>query len=236
VLKLNPLGEPESEHEADALAFWDGRGAVRLLARDDACGALLIERCRPGTQLWALPEEDALEAVATVFRALRRPAPQRHPFRLLADEAERWAEELPGRWERSDRRLDRSVVDEAVALASELGSTQPELVVCHQDLHGGNVLAAERAPWLAIDAKPLVGEPAFDTASYLRDRRPWLFAQPRPQRIVARRLDALSEALSLDRERMRGWALVHALASGLGNEPREVARCAPLFASRKVSR
>ena len=32
VLKLNPLGEPEAEHEPDALAFWDGRGAVRLLA------------------------------------------------------------------------------------------------------------------------------------------------------------------------------------------------------------
>jgi streptomycin 6-kinase len=230
VLKLSLLGEPEAEHEADALAFWDGRGAVRLIARDDSRGALLIERCRPGTQLWDLPEEEAIEAVAPVFRALRRPAPERHPFRLLADEAARWADELPRRWERSDRSIPRAVVDEGVRLARELGAAQPELVVCHQDLHGGNVLAAVRERWLAIDAKPLVGEPAFDTASYLRDRRPWLLRQPRPERIVARRLEALSEVLGLERDRMRGWALVQALAWGLGNEPHEVGLCAPLFA------
>ena len=230
MLKLNPLGEPEAEHEADALVFWDGRGAVRLLARDDSRGALLIERARPGTRLWDLPEAEALEAVAPVFGALRRPAPERHPFRLLADEAERWADELPRRWEQSNHTIERGVVDEGVRLARDLGAAQPALVVCHQDLHGGNVLAAQREPWLAIDAKPLVGEPAFDTASYLRDRRSWLFRQQRPERIVSRRLDFLAGSLGLDRERMRGWALVHALAWGLGNEPSEVARCAPLFA------
>ena len=230
MLKLNPLDEPEAEHEADALAFWDGRGAVRLLARDDARGALLIERCRPGRRLWDVDEDRALEAVVPVFEALHRPAPERHPFRLLADEAERWAEDLPRRWERGGRWLERAVVEKGARLARELASTQHELVVSHQDLHGGNVLASVRAPWLAIDAKPLVGDPAFDTASFLRDRRRWLLAQPRPERIVARRLEALADALGLDRERMRGWALVHALAWGLEDEPHEVGLCAPLFA------
>lgn len=237
MLKLNPLGEPESEHEADALELWDGRGAVRLFASDPSRGALLIERCRPGTQLWTLSEEEALGAVAPVFRALHRPAPAEHPFRLLADEAARWAEELPRDWEASGRAVDRSVVDEGMTLARELAASQPELAVCHQDLHGGNVLAARRAPWLAIDAKPLVGEPAFDTASFLRDQRPWLLEQPNARRIVARRLDVLSDALGLDRDRMRGWALVHALAWGLNEDPDdEVARSAGLFASGKVSR
>ena len=171
-----------------------------------------------------------------MFRALHRPAPAEHPFRLLADEAERWAEELPRDWEASGRAVERPVVEEGVALARELATSQPELVVCHQDLHGGNVLAAERAPWLAIDAKPLVGEPAFDTASFLRDQRPWLLAQPDARRIVARRLETLSDALGLDRERMRGWALVHALAWGLGDDPdHQVGRCAALFASGKLS-
>ena len=210
---------------------------MQLLASDPSRGALLVERCRPGTRLWEVPEEEALEAVAPVFRALHRPAPAEHPFRLLADEAGRWAEELPRDWEASGRAVDRAVVEEGVALARELAASQPELVICHQDLHGGNVLAAQRAPWLAIDAKPLVGEPAFDTASFLRDQRPWLLAQPGARRIAARRLDTLSEALGLDRERMRGWGLVHALAWGLGEDPDdEVARSAALFASGKVSR
>jgi streptomycin 6-kinase len=51
ILKLNPLAEPEAEHEPDALEQWKGRGAARLLARDDERWALLIERCRPGRQL-----------------------------------------------------------------------------------------------------------------------------------------------------------------------------------------
>jgi len=35
-------------------------------------------------------------------------------------------------------------------------------------------------------------------------------------RSITRRLDLLSEALELDRERMRGWGIVHALAWGVG--------------------
>ena len=48
VLKLNAPSHFEADHEADALACWDGRGAVRLLARDDERRALLLERCVPG--------------------------------------------------------------------------------------------------------------------------------------------------------------------------------------------
>ena len=51
VLKLNVPSHYEADHEADALDCWAGRGAVRLLARDDRMRALLIERCRPGTRL-----------------------------------------------------------------------------------------------------------------------------------------------------------------------------------------
>lgn len=78
------------------------------------------------------------------------------------------------------------------------------------------MLAAQREPWLAVDPKPLVGERAFDVASLLRDRRAELVRDPQPVRSITRRLDLLSEALELDRERMRGWGIVHALAWGVG--------------------
>ena len=55
VLKVN-FPELESEREADALAHWAGEGAVRLLAENEARRALLVERCEPGTQLWAEPD------------------------------------------------------------------------------------------------------------------------------------------------------------------------------------
>ncbi|MEX2646321.1 MAG: aminoglycoside phosphotransferase family protein [Gaiellaceae bacterium] len=186
VLKVG-FPHPEAEQEAAALAHYDGGGAVGLLAHDPERNALLLERCEPGTSLLQLPdEEEAFRIAAGVLRRLWRPPAADHPFDLLSELATSWAE-LPG--------LDAEMVRELV-------TSQGELVVCHQDFHRGNVLRAEREPWLAIDPKPLVGEREFDTAALMRDGPGDL----------TRRLDLLSAELGLDRERMRLWAIVHAVA------------------------
>jgi streptomycin 6-kinase len=217
VLKVN-FPDAESEHEADALAFWAGAGAVRLLAHDPERRALLLERCEPGGQLWEVADEDAAYGVAAaVFRELWRPAPPAAPFRALDAEALRWAQELPVHWAHHGEPFPRRLLDEAVRLCAELGASQPELVLCHQDAHGGNVLRSGDR-WLAIDPKPLVGERAFDLASALRDRRQSLLRRPDPARTLARRLDGFVADLGVDRARARGWGIVHALAWGLAPE------------------
>lgn len=196
MLKVN-LREAETEHEADALEHWSGRGAVRLLAHDRERWALLIERCRPGRQLWALDDHEATAIAADVLEQLWVPAGE--PFRRLEDEAAHWAEELPSRG------LERELVERAVGFLREAGPTQQESVLLHQDFHGGNVLESERG-WLAIDAKPLAGEREFDVASLIRDRRPNTKAD------LEWRLAYLVGRLDLDPERTRGWAIAHALA------------------------
>jgi streptomycin 6-kinase len=211
VLKVN-FPDEESEHEADALERWNGIGAVRLLDRDDELRALLVERLRPGGQLWELPDEEATEIAAGVLEQLWVSA--KRPFRRLEDEAARWAEELPSRG------LDPALVDRAVSFLREAGSTQHESVLLHQDFHGGNVLLSERG-WLAIDPKPLVGEREFDVASLIRDRRPATKEQ------LEWRLDYLVDRLELDPDRTRGWAIAHALA--WGGSP-EIVDCARLLA------
>jgi streptomycin 6-kinase len=197
VLKVNADWHFEAEHEADALALWQGEGAVRLLRRDDARRALLVERCRPGTQLGDEPE-----VVAALLERLERRVEGSHPFRLLADEADRWAEDVPRRWERGGRPFDRSLLDLAVEVFRTVDRGATWLV--NQDLHGANVLAAEREPWLLIDPKPLVGERELDGVGPLRNAA---------AETVPRWLDALA-ALGLDRTRTRGWAIAHALAWG----------------------
>jgi streptomycin 6-kinase len=212
VLKVN-FPEPESEQEADALAHWNGGGAVLLLAHDPERRALLVERCEPGTQLWAVEDEEEANRIgAVVLRRLWRRPPAGHCFRLLADEAARWSQELPAAWLELGRPYERELLDEAVAFLGDAGPNQAEAVVLHQDFHGGNVLRAARESWLAIDPKPLVGEREFDTASLLRDRRQELARDPDPGGTVRRRLDQLSSELELDRDRMRGWGIAHALA------------------------
>jgi streptomycin 6-kinase len=219
VVKLFLVGL-ENADEPDALRHYDGCGAVRLLAGEP--GALLLERLRPGSPLWEVQDDDAACGVAMdLLRQLWRPPDPGHPFRMLAADAAMWAETIDRLWRQLGRPFERSLLDEALSAAAELPPTQGEAVVLHQDLHGGNVLRAERDPWLAIDPKPVVGEREFDLASLIRDRR-WAI----DERIVRRRLDLLSSELGLDRERMRRWALLHALAWGVedaGVDPAMVA-------------
>lgn len=234
VLKVG-FPEPEGASEPDALAAWDGRGAARLLARDEARSALLVERCVPGTPLWAEPDEERANGIAAqvLHRIWRAPAAD-HPFQLLTDVAAGWEESIPAAWDRLGRPFERSLLDLALSALRDLGSSQPEVVILHQDFHGGNVLAAQREPWLAIDPKPLVGERAFDAASLLRDRRAELARDPHPMRTVTRRLDLLSEALDLDRARMQGWGIVHALAWGLGETIyKDMVACAQWLATAR---
>jgi streptomycin 6-kinase len=216
VLKVN-FPEPESEHEADALAHWGGQGAVRLLESDPSRRALVVERCLPGDKLWTIADdEEATRIAAEVLSRLSRSVSADSSFRPLALEAERWAFELERDWHALGRPFERRVLGEALSACRELGPEQGPAVLLHQDFHGGNVLQSERAAWLAIDPKPLLGEREFDAASLLRDRR-WLLAEPGMSSVMRRRLDLLSEELRLDRERMRRWGVVHALAWGVSS-------------------
>jgi streptomycin 6-kinase len=195
----------ESEFEADALARWDGEGAVRMLEHDRERSALLLERCRPGTPLLDLEPDAALDVVLGLLPRLWVPAGE--PFRPLADEAAWWAASLPSRWERAGRPFERALVEAALGALGELAPTQGEQVLVNQDLHADNVLRAEREPWLVIDPKPLAGEREFGLASLVRGSE-----LGHSRRAVVRRLDRLTAELGLDRERARGWALGQTLA------------------------
>jgi streptomycin 6-kinase len=195
----------ESEHEAAALAVWKGDGAVRLLEHDPARHALLIERCTPGTHLSELGADDALGILIGLLPRLWKPVTG--PFEPLADEAARWADHLPQRWERAGRPFERGLVDAAMETLGALSASQGEQVLLHQDLHAENVLRAEREPWLAIDPKPLVGERELGIAPIVR-----AYELGHTRALVIRRLDRLSAELSVDRERARGWAFAQTLA------------------------
>jgi streptomycin 6-kinase len=209
----------ESEHEADALARWDGAGAVRLLERSEDGDAILMERCEPGTPLSAAGADVALGVLAGLLPRLWIPAGE--PFHTLADEAAWWVSYLPDEWEAAGRPFERRLLDAALDALTSLAPAQGEQVLLHQDLHGDNVLAAAREPWLAIDPKPLVGEREFAVAPIVRS--PEL---GHSRRAVVGRLDRLTSELGLDRERARGWTIGQTIAWGVdaGPEHHEVAR------------
>jgi streptomycin 6-kinase len=83
----------------------------------------------------------------------------------------------------------------------------------HGDLHHYNILSAERQPWLAIDPKGIVGEPAYETGALIRNPVPQILSAPNLDRILARRIHQLSDELGYDRQRVYGWAVAQAVLS-----------------------
>ena len=195
----------EAEHEADALELLAGNGAVRLLARDDARSAMLLERCEPGTALAENGGERALDVLVELLPKHWVRAGE--PFHTLAEEAAWWIDDLPEQWEQSGRAIERRLVDTAVDALGLLSESQGEQVLLNQDLHGDNVLAAEREPWLVIDPKPLLGEREFAVAPIVRS-----FELGSSRADVLYRLDRLTSELGLDRERARGWTIGQTMA------------------------
>ncbi|MFE4669507.1 aminoglycoside phosphotransferase family protein [Streptomyces sp. NPDC056716] len=205
VLKLQLVDE-ETEGEPPALRTWNGDGAVRLLDHDPATGTMLLERLDPTRMLAHHP--DTHEAVLIIARLLSHltatPAPDglRSLGPLAAALVDRTPEALPHVPDPATRRL---LADCAAAVREVMDTPGDRLL--HWDLHYENVLAADRAPWLAIDPKPLSGDPAFDLLPALTNRY-----DPTD---IQWRFDALTDTLALDRDRSRAWTLARVLQNCL---------------------
>ena len=208
VLKIG-LPQDEARFEAQALRCLDGRGAVRLLQASDDGFSLLLERCRPGTDLWSLSDEEGNAMACQMLTRLWREPDPRAPFMSLSDYVASWWDDLSRLTATADYEGD--VVAEAVARGRELAASQPRSVLLHGDFHPGNVLAAQREPWLFIDPKPLVGEPAYDLAQWLYNRARFVIQSDDPVAVLRRQIDRFAADLGLDPARIAGWAFVKAL-------------------------
>jgi streptomycin 6-kinase len=206
VLKLG-MPHMEGQHELQGLRFWDGDPTVRLLEADDDLGAMLIERCQPGTSLRALPESEQDLIISRLLCRLWRAPSAPHPFRSLSVMLESWSEETLAH---ADRWPDSGLVREGLHVFGTLPYTAPTNVLLATDLHAGNVLRSEREPWLVIDPKPFVGDPAYDATQHLFNGDESLRSDPE------RRIRRISDLLGVDHQRVRLWTFARAAA-----EPRD---------------
>ena len=200
VLKL-AWRHPEMEHEADALRVWAGHGAVRLRAAEESADtiALLLERCRPGTPLTALPEPAQDDVLAALLPRLWQTPPAGHRFRPLQALCDAWADEFEARTAAEPGLVDPGLARAGIALFRALPATAERAVLLATDLHADNVLAAEREPWLVIDPKPYVGDPVYDPLQHLLNCPQRLHADP--VGLAGR----IADLLGLDQLRLRRW-------------------------------
>jgi streptomycin 6-kinase len=204
-LKLQLLDE-ENEGEAAALRAWDGDGAVRLLAEDPGTGTLLLERLDEARDLAGTA--DSREATRVLAGLMARLVAVEAPagMRNLGDMAAEMLDDVTEAVGELEREDDRRLVRDCAAAVREVAG-EPGDRLLHWDLHFGNVLASRREPWLAIDPKPLAGDPGFELLPALFNR----FDRDE----VLWRFDLLTEVLGLDRERARAWTLGRVLQDAL---------------------
>jgi streptomycin 6-kinase len=203
------IGMPHMEglQELQGMVFWNGDPTARVLEADDELFAMLLERCEPGTTLKDVAEADQDVVIAGLLRRLWRVPSPPHAFRPLSAMTQYWREETLldiARWK------DAGLVREGLRLLEELPQTAKTEVLLATDLHAGNVLRATREPWLVIDPKPFLGDPAYDVTQHLLNCRGRMLANPNAT------IHRLAQLLCLDHERVRLWMFARTAA-----EPRE---------------
>ncbi|MFD1543848.1 aminoglycoside phosphotransferase family protein [Nonomuraea guangzhouensis] len=212
-LKLQPVSH-ETIGEGPGLRAWAGDGSVLLLDEDPATGTLLLERLDAERSLSAEP--DVMKALGILTELLRRlvvpPAPE--GMRRLGDIAGDMLGRVPDAVAGLRRERDRDWLGVCAAAVRELVG-EPGDRLLHWDLHYDNVLAGEREPWLAIDPKPLAGDPGFDLLPALHNRWEEAVATGDVRRAVLRRFDFMVDGLGLDRQRAAGWTLGRVLQNSL---------------------
>ncbi|WP_277992963.1 aminoglycoside phosphotransferase family protein [Streptomyces sp. NP-1717] len=215
VLKLQDL-DGETAGEPVALRLWDGDGAVRLLEYDEASGTLLLERLDAARDLAGVPVREGVAVIAGLLaRLTARPAPA--GLRTLGGIAGAMLDEAPVAVRSLPAGAERRLLLDCAAAVREVAGEPGERLL-HWDLHFENVLApvpdagaaagaGVREPWLAIDPKPLAGDPGFELLPALVNRF--------DTGDIMWRFDLMTEVMGLDRERARAWTLGRVLQSCL---------------------
>jgi streptomycin 6-kinase len=201
----------DAEGEASALRRWDGEVAARLLRASDDGFTLLLERCVPGHDLWTLAVDDQVEVAARLLPRLWREPHPGDGFRELTDTLVQWERRM--REQPATFEVPPDVVARAARRTAAFIDEPGPRVLLHGDLNPGNVLAAQRAPWLAIDPKPWIGDPAFDLAQMLLNwawSSEWASLDHAVERLASL-AGRFARLLGLDPARVLRWAAVKAV-------------------------
>ncbi len=220
VLKIS-FPHDEARFEAVALAVWRGSAAVELLDHDAQDWALLLRRAHPGTPLLASPlgPEERIDACTGVLANLHLAPEADLGVPLLREVCARWvatASDRAARWAPvlgDAGPLVRRGIDQLAAFAAD--SAAPA-VLLHGDLNPGNLILDDPGTphWLAIDPKPMIGDPAYELWPVLSQvDDPFARADPLP--VLLPRLERACATLRLEPRRVAAWALARTVESVL---------------------
>lgn len=220
VLKIS-FPHDEARYEAVALALWRGSAAVELLAHEADDWALLMRRAHPGTPLLATPgtPEQRIDACLGVLANLHRAPVADVGVPILREVAQRWvaiASERATRWQ-GLLAEHGAIVARAIELLQIFSADDvAPTVLLHGDLNPGNLILDDPGTphWLAIDPKPMLGDPAYElwpVLSQIDDP----FEHADPVAVLMPRLLRSSQALGVSPRLAALWACARTVESVL---------------------
>ncbi len=239
VLKcLTPVGVADERRGAALLEWWNGDGAVRLIAADETAHLLSYIDGGPLSDLVHAGQDEAAtsiicEVVGRLHKARGAPPAGLIPMDL------RWRSLFEKAAADRQTRQATLFVD-AARRADALLKEGRKWIPLHGDLHHDNILHCSTHGWLAIDPKGVRGDPCYDVAN--------IFCNPvgAPEitgdgRRVDRLADRFAEALGQERARILDYAFVHAALSAAwslsdGDDPDPCLDVAALLLARVTSR
>lgn len=196
----------EARRGAELMAWWGGDGAAKVLERDGP--VLLTERATGDRDLAAMAcageDDEALRIVCGVVAKLHAPRsekpPELVPLSVFFGELEPAARRHGG------------VLTRSAQSAAALFAAPRESIPLHGDIHHRNILDGGARGWIAIDARGLMGERAFDYANLFNnpdidsahDPSVTLAAAPG---VLERRVRTVAEVAGIEPKRMLQWII-----------------------------
>ncbi len=206
--------------EKRGLEVWDGHGMVRMFAVDLSVGALLLERLDSNRALRDLEAIDAARVAGMLLRRLSIPAAP--GFRDVRTLVRATADSLEAHRMRSDCPVPQEWLKMALQHARYLATHASTDLLIHADLHFDNILAGTREPWLAVDPRPVAGEPEQAVPELL-----WTRHDIEDDEGIRRMLAMVLDSAGLDVDRTHLWVIVRCveywlwgLEHGLTQDPK----------------
>ncbi|WP_305784523.1 aminoglycoside phosphotransferase family protein [Symbioplanes lichenis] len=134
----------------------------------------------------------------------------------LVDVAADWGDMVSERMARLHPAYDPGLVAEGARLLHDLPLSAPREVVLHGDFNPGNILSsaaggaaagADGEDWVAIDPKPMIGDPAYDCWPLIEQ-----IGDPATRRD---RVALLAAELDLDPARIAAWCVARSVEAAL---------------------
>ncbi len=218
VLKIAVSGDRQIAREAAALMRVSDSCSVRLVTFDGSHGAMLTERAMPGDSLSVLADRSdhaASEAIGEIFECIWNTSPDATDTSLSSVMEETFLPNL--QLPESINLAQLELIEGARVILRRLSLEAEESTFLHGDLHHGNLLSAQRSPWLMIDPKAMVGERCFDVAGYVISPLRSSTETPNRRELMVNRSTVLAGQLGLDPSRILSWAFIRAVAAELWN-------------------